>query len=149
MLNSDCNSSVSVRNNILKAEKDVDQLQLTGPFPEQSRRVSSTFKARLLWYSSFSCRMFRVVEGGIFLDHFSSDRHHMCLKGGIWLAPPPSYPSIRGRLATTAHNLDTFIAMPLSLTDSETDDAALMTQLDSTLPFGCVVNEDLFKSLFF
>ncbi|HEU4407983.1 MAG TPA: protein N-terminal glutamine amidohydrolase [Polyangiaceae bacterium] len=50
---------------------------------------------------------FRVVPRAIFLDTFASDRSHMRLGDGGWLAPPPPRPPIR--TAAEAMNLPRFV----------------------------------------
>lgn len=56
-------------------------------------------------------RFFRVVPGYEFVSHFSSDRHHMRRADGSWLAEPPPYPPIKGKEASSDHNLPEFISM--------------------------------------
>jgi hypothetical protein len=50
---------------------------------------------------------FRLVPRATFLAAFASDRSHMRLAGGGWLAPPPSAPPVR--TAAEAMNLFRFV----------------------------------------
>lgn len=50
--------------------------------------------------SMHSIRMYRVVGAQQFLTHFSSDRRHMRTPEGLWQAPPPPGPCIRGACGT-------------------------------------------------
>ena len=55
-------------------------------------------------------RKFRVVEAQQFLDQFASDRSHMIVNGE-YASPAPVWPPLRGGLAGSAHNIQTFIDM--------------------------------------
>ena len=38
--------------------------------------------------------VFRAIDAKEYIENFSSDRSHMRLPSGAWLAPPPSWPAI-------------------------------------------------------
>lgn len=53
--------------------------------------------------------IFRVIPAEFFMEHFASDRSHMRCGIDDWLVPPPSWPPIIGRAATSANNLQEYI----------------------------------------
>lgn len=52
--------------------------------------------------------IFRIIRAENYLDHFASDRSHM-KHGSSWLAPPPDWPPIVGRLVDCTHNLESYV----------------------------------------
>mmetsp|Transcript_18086 Transcript_18086/g.22141 ORF Transcript_18086/g.22141 Transcript_18086/m.22141 type:complete len:261 (-) Transcript_18086:52-834(-) len=61
---------------------------------------------------------FRLIRAELFLQHFYSDRMHMCQDGNKWSAPPPTYDCILTDLRNmkvnkkgNLSNLDDFVSM--------------------------------------
>ncbi|KAK9806331.1 hypothetical protein WJX72_010487 [[Myrmecia] bisecta] len=79
-------------------------------------------------------RLFRVVPAGVFLQHFASNRSHMCTADGMWLAEPPAYPCITASDGTVM-NLPQYIDME---GPSPTAPPSLAAVQD---PFGVVLDE--------
>ncbi|MEL6186696.1 MAG: hypothetical protein AAFU79_18910 [Myxococcota bacterium] len=53
---------------------------------------------------------FRVVPRDVLASRFASDRRHMLSADGLWSAPPPPWPCIRGPEAThEEHSLPAFL----------------------------------------
>ncbi|KAF6772032.1 hypothetical protein AHF37_09547, partial [Paragonimus kellicotti] len=88
----------------------------------------------------FSCfrlvRLYRVIPGSLFLEHFASDRRHMRRPNGDWIVRPPVYDCLRGAAATGAHTLPHFLDMTLA------------TDGSNRSPYGTVLNESLFFAQF-
>jgi len=96
---------------------------------------------------------FRVVGARNFLDYFASDRSHMIRQhraedregeGDIhWLAPPPSYPVIKGDLAETLNNLFShYVDMEF------VDEASIVPDSQSLPKYGYVMSEAQLRLFF-
>ena len=102
-------------------------------------------------------RLFRVVDAGMFLQYFASDRRHMVKRWPHqhrefaqatvaerdWHAPPPAWSPIRGEKADSSHNLfsvylDMAGAVSLGPTDGDRD--AFFSSVHTT-PSGVVIDE--------
>ncbi|KAF8562389.1 hypothetical protein P879_10190 [Paragonimus westermani] len=81
-------------------------------------------------------RLYRVISGSLFLEHFASDRRHMRRPNGDWIAPPPVYDCLRGAAAKDAHTLPHFLDMTLAADGSDCS------------CYGTVLNESLFFAQF-
>ncbi|XP_040571105.1 protein N-terminal glutamine amidohydrolase [Lepeophtheirus salmonis] len=96
------------------------------PFPTYFHKyVTETFRTDAILNPEYH-RFFRIIPGGVFLEHFASDRRHMKKSDGTWVKDPPPYPCIlpsRDRNdddktpSSVTHNLDKYISMEQSNDD--------------------------------
>lgn len=57
-----------------------------------------------------------------FIEYFASDRSHMYSKeNNTWLSEPPTWPIIRGRLASTSHNLMDYLVCDKTINSNDND----------------------------
>ncbi|KAA3671692.1 protein N-terminal glutamine amidohydrolase [Paragonimus westermani] len=102
----------------------------------KQRRHIHFFKLDLIFPRSRPVRLYRVISGSLFLEHFASDRRHMRRPNGDWIASPPVYDCLRGAAATDAHTLPHFLDMTLAADESDRS------------CYGTVLNESLFFAQF-
>ncbi|KAI9203589.1 N-terminal glutamine amidase-domain-containing protein [Polychytrium aggregatum] len=99
-------------------------LPLLCPFPTYAREAlyPNGYQA---WIRDLGARLYRVVSGDAFLEHFASDRSHMIAADGTYNSPPPSYPPIKTKDSTM--NLDSYRKMSLAEPSADRSDSKFGT----------------------